>query len=201
MAMADLSKHHRQSIRLKGYDYAAEGSYFITVCTKGRECLFGEIINNTTGVPEMVLNELGHVVKAEWLLTENKRHNVVLDTFIIMPNHIHGIISFVSHVGAYCNTPLPGSFQSPSKTIGAIIRGFKSATTTRINIIRNTRGFAVWQRNYYDHIIRNELKLNSIRENIMFNPSQWSFDNNNPDVKIDFDYLKKWEWLEGKKNE
>ncbi len=171
-------RHHRRSIRLKGYDYSRSGWYFVTIVTYDRQNLFGRVANG-----EMKLNNAGGIVKTEWLKTREIRKNIELDVFVIMPNHIHGIIIIVDddNVGAYRHTPLQNRhastpFQSPSKTIGAIVRGFKSAVTKQINQIRNTPGLPVWQRNYWEHIIRNEIELNRIRQYIIDNPKKWDDD-------------------------
>jgi putative transposase len=166
-------KHHRKSIRLKGYDYTQPGWYFITICTQNREWLLGEITGG-----EMVLNTFGGIVRDEWLNTEKIRDNVELDAFVVMPNHFHGIIHIA---GAYGETPLlqnpqQQTFKSPSHSIGAIIRGFKSAVTKQINQMRNKSGLRVWQRNYWEHVVRNENDLNRIREYIRNNPLKWQDD-------------------------
>ena len=171
--------NHRRSIRLQGYDYAEAGAYFVTVCTYNREFLFGEITNG-----EMRLNEIGQVVIEEWLRTADVRKNIELDAFVVMPNHFHGIVVITGNgrgVLQYAPTANQPSLRSPSQTIGAIVRGFKSITTKRINIIRNTLGVPVWQRNYYEHIIRTEDESNLLREYIVNNPAQWELDEENPD--------------------
>ena len=140
--------------------------------------MFGEIENEI-----MIMNEFGNIAKNEWLKTTDIRDNVELSEYVIMPNHVHGII-VLNTVGAYGNTPLlPNTlrsnkpvFKSPSKTIGAIIRGYKSAVTKKINILRNTPGMPVWQRNYYEHIIRNEKSYYRIAEYILNNPLNWRED-------------------------
>ncbi|NDJ75482.1 MAG: transposase [Chloroflexi bacterium] len=173
----DPDRHHRRSIRLKGYDYAHEGAYFVTICVFEHECLLGEVVN---GVVE--LSEFGSVVEREWLHTPDIRPQVDLDYFVIMPNHIHGIlvINDDGPVGAYCNTPLQTTdqtrLQSPSQTVGAMVRGFKAAVTKRVNIMRESPGAPFWQRNYYEHIIRNEQSLYTIRHYVATNPARWAED-------------------------
>lgn len=184
----DPQKHHRRSIRLKGYNYSQSGWYFITLCTKNRERLFGKVIDG-----KATLNELGKIAEDEWKKTGEIRKNTIIDQYVIMPNHLHGIIGIVDgetrSVRAYCDTPRrepqlaaqpytpqPAGFQSPSKTIGAIIRGYKGAVTKTINTIRKTPGASVWQRNYYEHIIRDEPELNRIRNYILQNPLNWDED-------------------------
>ena len=164
--------HNRKSIRIQGYDYAQDGAYFVTICTYNRDCLFGEIN------PEMVLNPFGIIVRDAWQNTSVIRPGILLDEFVIMPNHIHGIIIIRRGVSQYAPTMAPPypptpSFRSPSQTIGAIVRGFKSSTTKQINQIRGTPGLPVWQRNYHEHIIRNEEELHRIREYIITNAQNW----------------------------
>jgi REP element-mobilizing transposase RayT len=171
----DPEKHHRRSIRLKEYDYSQSGAYFITICVYNRECLFGEIVNG-----EVRLNEWGTIVEKELLKTPALRSNVLLDEYVVMPNHLHGIIVIMDHCRGVLQYAPTRRLRSPSQTIGAIVRGFKSATTKRINEMRAAPGMPVWQRNYYEHIIRNENELNEIREYIVGNPIKWAEDENNP---------------------
>ncbi len=190
--------HHRGTIRLGGYDYSSSGAYFVTVCTRNRECLFGEIKDG-----QMVLNEYGKIVENEWLKTFDVRKNVRLDYYVVMPNHFHGILVLSENVGAtrrvaqnYNNNinytgngciPMKNrAFQRnaptglKSNTIGAIIGQFKSVVTKQINQIRATPGIPVWQRNYYEHIVRNDIDLNLIHKYILDNPLRWTEDEENP---------------------
>lgn len=185
--------HHRHSIRLKDYDYAQAGAYFVTICAWQRECLFGEIVNG-----EMVLNDLGRIVVEEWERTPKMRSNVELDVYSIMPNHFHAIISVQDNVGAHCMRPesvdndelhaktdesrahSSAPLRRQSGSIGSIVAGFKSATTKLINIIRNNPGCPVWQRNYYERVVRNENELSRAREYIVNNPMKWELDKENP---------------------
>jgi putative transposase len=167
--------HRRRSIRLKDYDYSQAGAYFVTICAWNKDCIFGDVEN-----AEIRMNECGQVVRNEWLHTENIRSNVELDAFIVMPNHVHGILVIVEGgrgVLQYAPSKKCG-FSSPSQTLGSIIRGLKSSATKIINQIRNSHGVPVWQRNYYEHIIRNETELNKIREYIINNPLNWKTDEN-----------------------
>jgi len=170
--------HNRRSIRLQGYNYSSEGGYFITIVTHKRQRLFGEIVNG-----EMRLNSFGLVVRGEWLRTAELRPYVELfeDEFIVMPNHIHGIIWITDVVvGAYCNTPLPTNpFHSPGVGIGAIVRGFKSIVTKNLNLLRGTPSTPVWQRNYYEHIISTDSEYDTIAEYIYSNPVFWGEDKEN----------------------
>ncbi len=169
----------RRSIRLRDYDYAQSGAYFITVCAHQRQCLFGEIVDG-----KMQINPFGEIVKEEWFKTAVIRPNVTLfdDEFVIMPNHIHGIIWIVDDVGARRRrAPTLERFGKPvSGSIPTIVRAFKSAVTRRINALRGTPGAPVWQRNYYEHVIRNEPALHHIREYIATNPARWAVDRENP---------------------
>ena len=178
-----LDLHLRRSIRLKEYDYSQAGAYFITICTHQREHLFGEIVDGV-----MQLNEFGQIAHEEWRKTALIRNEIELDEFVIMPNHFHGIIIIHEPVGAYRDTPVgayghtplpttnPATFESPSRTLGAMVRGFKSAVTTQINQNRCTPGRPVWQRNYWEHIIRDEKDLTNAQAYILNNPTQWEND-------------------------
>jgi REP element-mobilizing transposase RayT len=160
---------HRQSIRLNEYNYANPNWYYVTICTKDKKCVFGKVRNG-----KLVLNKFGILAKDEWIRTKEIRQNIDLDYYIIMPNHIHGIIIIESRgVMHYATT---NEFKSPSQTLGSIIRGFKSTVTKRINRMRSTHGNPIWQRNYYDHIIRNEQDLFRIRKYIQLNPLKWEID-------------------------
>ena len=182
----DPQKHHRRSIRLKGYDYTQAGAYFVTICAHRRMHVFGEIVNG-----EMILNDTGKIARDEWFKTAKLRPYVELyeDEFVVMPNHAHGIIWIVddgNNVGA-----LRGNAQSraeqrsaPTKTVaprslGAIVRAYKSAVTYAINTAEKTRGSVVWQRNYYEHIVRNEREWNAIGWYIVNNPLNWQLDRDN----------------------
>ncbi len=168
--------HHRRSIRLKGYVYSQAGTYFVTICTQGRRCLFGDIINGETA-----LNDAGKIAQQCWLEIPNHFPNTELDEFVIMPNHIHGIIFINDIVGAKNFSPLRNESKphSPSKTIGSNVRGFKIGVTKWLR--QNTDIYNVWQRNYYEHIIRDERDLNQIRDYIINNPIKWALDEYNPE--------------------
>jgi len=180
----DPEKHHRRSIRLKGYDYTRVGAYFVTIVTKNRVCLFGEMVNG-----EMVANEYGVIVRECWLAIPDHFPHAALDEFIVMPNHVHGIVVLneTTTVGARHAVPLhnPTSqqreqFGKPvAGSIATIVRSFKSAVTKRINEHRGTPGAPVWQRNYFEHIIRSEDSLNRIRKYIAGNPARWGYDREN----------------------
>jgi REP element-mobilizing transposase RayT len=236
--MTNNNKHHHCSIRLPYYDYADVGAYFVTICTHERVCLFGHV-DMAEGA--MTLNTFGRMVWDEWEQTAALRENVTLDRFVVMPNHVHGILWItekigqenpspqndvadstknVQHVGSsdvpakdklyinenvgawrdIANIPVHGETDihnivgaqraaplqsSPggvtpnnvkSGSLGAIVRAFKSAVTKRINRHRNTSGARVWQRNYWERVIRNDDELNAIHLYIDHNPAQWQND-------------------------
>jgi REP-associated tyrosine transposase len=129
------------------------------------------------------LNDLGKIVATEWLRTPEIRPNVTLDEFVVMPNHVHGLLAMEAFRRGVSHTPSE-TFHSPAQTVGAIVRGFKSATTKRINEVRQTPGAPVWQRNYYEHVIRNEQELSRIRKYVADNPLQWALDRENPEKGV-----------------
>ncbi|MBP7886973.1 MAG: transposase [Candidatus Marinimicrobia bacterium] len=207
------NKYRIESIRLPGYDYSRPGAYFITIVVHNRQCLFGEIVNG-----EMTLNEFGEIVKTEWQKTGALRPNIDVDAFVVMPNHLHGILIITDNDDLYhhhnrnrnrdrnrrdtlqrVSTESESESESESgmgmepgmgmgtieqfgkpthNSIPTIVRLFKSTVTKQINQIRQTLGIPVWQRNYYEHIIRNDDELNKIREYIINNPLTWKTDEN-----------------------
>lgn len=179
-------KHHRRSIRLKGYDYSQEGLYFITICCQDRACLFGRIEDR-----KMVLNEAGKIAADCWNAIPEHFANVILHAYVIMPNHVHGILEIVPPIRAKNLSPLQRDDQedgkanndspipSPqpkgtSKTIGSIVRGFKIGVTKWMR--QNTSVHDVWLRNYYEIIIRNEQAYSTISDYIANNPANWDSD-------------------------
>ena len=148
----------RRSIRLLNYDYSQPGAYFVIICTYMRECLFGHIEDGV-----IYYTIFGEIVQQEWSRSEEIRSEIQLDLFVVMPNHLHGII-VITHsdgiVEAHGRAPLR---RSP-RSLGSFIAGFESIVTRRINQIRGTPGSPVWQRNYYEHVIRSEDELQRIRE-------------------------------------
>jgi REP element-mobilizing transposase RayT len=211
------AKHHRQSIRLRGWDYTTPGAYFVTICTHQRECLFDNL-------------SFKEVAENAWRFIPNQAHarHTQLDEWVVMPNHVHGILVIVSPVGArpgedklreqaqvlwpgLALTPPEGDFRvdevgarppeddfreqaevlsgglaSTLKpgSIGAIVGNFKSLVAGRINNLRRKPGQRVWQRGYYDRIIRNERELNAIRQYIQDNPRRWNEDRDNLDALL-----------------
>ncbi|MBU4267854.1 MAG: transposase [Acidobacteria bacterium] len=224
----DREKHHRRSIRLKGFNYTQGNAYFVTICSYQKECIFGNISDGL-----MVLNEQGKCIEKAWLETAAIRPSIKLDEFIIMPNHFHGIIWIVDEVqrrGTACRAPsLSCPLISPNayshfatnghgtpcpydtqinkmnpETLGTarcaptpdlkcerfgrpvsgslptIIRSFKSAAGKYVNESRGSPGTPVWQRNYYEHIIRDNDELQKIMGYICCNPENWQSDEENP---------------------
>lgn len=175
--------HHRRSIRLPAYDYTQPGAYFLTVVTHQRQCLFGEVVDG-----QVLVSAYGEAVRQEWLRSTQIRREIQLDAFVVMPNHIHGIVIIGGQtvVGAHGRAPLgrapPGRapLHRSARSLGSFIAGFKSAVTKRVNHMRRTPRLPVWQRNYYEHVIRSEEYLHQIRQYITDNPAQWDEDVENP---------------------
>ena len=154
----------RQSLRLPGYDYTLPGAYFVTICVHNRYCLFGDV---QEGVVR--LNNFGLITAACWRDLPNHYSAIYLDTFVIMSNHVHGIIVLKSKVN--------------NRPISEIVRAFKTFSARRVNADRETSGTPVWQRGYHEHVIRNEQALTKIRESIANNPAKWSLDRENPQYR------------------
>jgi putative transposase len=172
----DPQKHHRRSIRLKGYDYTQPGAYFVTICTYQRMHVFGEVINGV-----MVLNETGKIAQNEWFKTAELRPYVKLheDEFMVMPNHAHGIIRILELAGQR-PAPTRESFGKPvAGSIPTIVRAYKSAVTYVVNAAENRRGSILWQKNYYEHVIRNDRELQNTGLYIVNNPLNWQLDRDN----------------------
>ena len=172
--------HKRRSIRLKEYDYSAPGTYFITICAKDRYCLFGDVEKSS-----VILSCYGQIVSDTWHWLASRYDYVQLDEFVVMPNHVHGILiinDLQDHVrrGGSRTAPTPGNIPTPRKPLGRLVGAFKTVSTKQINLLRNTPGHLVWQRNYYERVIRNDRELNLTREYIRDNPLNWGLDNENP---------------------
>ncbi len=187
--------HHRRSIRLQGYDYSQAGAYFITICTKNLECMFGDIVDG-----KMVLNHAGVMIQTVWDEIPFYYAGIGVDEFTVMPNHMHGIIIIVGATPCGCpvSSPRgcpgvgqengPGQAQGPAPTgntgtlsLGDMVHRFKTMTTKRYADGVKQSGWQsfpgkLWQRNYWEHIIRNEMELSRIRQYIHNNPTQWEFD-------------------------
>jgi len=171
-------QRRKNSIRLRGYDYSRPGVYFVTICTRDRDCLFGNIVNG-----QMVMNDYGKMVDETLKWLARRYAYVSLDAWVVMPNHLHGIVIITDE---QCNSR-GGSRTAPTRTaptrtrkpLGRLIGAFKTVSTKRINELRRTTGARLWQRNYYEHIIRNENELNAIRRYILNNPLNWDLDRDN----------------------
>ena len=163
--------HHRHSIRLPGYDYSQPGAYYVTIVTQGREELFGGVVDG-----EVELNRFGEIVNHAWHDLPNHYPHIELDAFCIMPNHVHGIIVLNDDgVGAGLRpAPTPIPTRHP---LSEIVRAFKSYSARRINELRGTQGIPIWQRNYYEHIIRDNEDYLAISNYILNNPLNWETDN------------------------
>jgi len=194
--------HHRRSIRLKGYDYSQPGLYFITICVKNRKHLFGHIADG-----EMILNDAGQMVESEWLKLPQRFQNIELHKYIVMPNHFHAILQIVgaSLVVAPNDTTAqndiidatkkgqpqgiaPTGVAPTGKTVGDMVGAFESITTVKyIRGVKNKNwkpfDGILWQRNYWEHIIRNEKSYQAISKYILNNPLKWNDDKFNPEKK------------------
>jgi REP element-mobilizing transposase RayT len=172
--------HHRRSIRLQGYDYSQNGCYFITICTQDHISLFGKVY-----VGKMIKNIYGNMVEHTWKDLTKHNHHVKLDEFIVMPNHIHGIVILDNNFGlTYSGAglePAPTNTIHKYHGIPEIVRQLKTFSARHINKIRNSPGDRVWQRNYYERIIRNEREYLNVVKYIIENPLKWDSDKNNPE--------------------
>ena len=198
----------RRSIRLKGHDYSRAGAYFVTIVTQGRLCVFGEVVGE-----QMRLNEAGAMAQAMWEALPRRFPGIDVDAFVVMPNHIHGIVIIdpsdadqpvgVPLVGTPNATHAPdvpdhptrattrvaptNASNAPHTTLGDVVRAHKSLTTVEYASGVRTLNWPpferrLWQRNYYEHIVRDEESLSLIRQYILDNPAQWDFDRENPAV-------------------
>ena len=169
--------HHRRSIRLQTYDYCQPGAYFVTICTQHRECFLGEVIDG-----EMQFTIRGIIAGESWFHLPEHFPHVELDEFVVMPNHIHGIVLLIENFpggdkGAV-SAPLRGQHK---QTLGKIVAYYKYQTTKIINQIDGTPRNRIWQRNYYERIIRNTQELENTQQYIITNPQHWTTDKQNPD--------------------
>jgi len=202
----DPDSHHRRSIRLKGYDYSQAGAYFVTVCAWRRDPMFGHI-----GQGAMLLNEWDRIVEVVWAGLPSHYPGMEGDAFVVMPNHVHAIV-LLTGVAAGFNTagsagagsnPVcsvgtgsdpgcsVGAGFKPAPTVAEIVRALKTFSARRINELRGTPGVPVWQRNYYEHVVRNARVLDRIRSYIAANPANWTLDWENPQ-RTGLDELEGW---------
>lgn len=195
MSRYDPKIHKRRSIRLKGYDYSRPGLYFVTICVQHKKCLFGGIRGN-----QLQLNEAGQMVQAEWEKLPRRFPNVRLHEYVVMPNHFHAILEITSEAGSLPevaefredHTPAPGPEVSQQqqgsavkKTLGQIVGAFQSITTVAYIRGVKTQNWPpfqgkLWQRNYWDRIIRDENAYQNISAYIINNPAKWIEDRFNP---------------------
>ena len=180
-----MVKQDRKSTRLKGFDYTSPSAYFVTIVTKDRQCLFGDVVDG-----EMHLNIIGQLARIVWEKIPEHFTHITIDEFAIMPNHVHGIMIINETVGvrqervdkqrgSFFASPVQACGVVPG-SLGAAIGYFKSGVTRRINALRRTPSATAWQRSYYDRIIRNEDELTHTRQYIMNNPLKLEFDTENP---------------------
>ena len=226
----DAKIHHRHSLRLPGYDYALPGAYFVTLCAFNRKCIFGRVVED-----RMYENDCGKLAREQWFESAQIRQEFALDAFIVMPNHLHGILWILGPkrerllVGSVLAQPIVGAdgvrppdaqtpagasrarplaerrsaLQTPRNRRGPIpamrshslaswAAGFKSALTSRIRELWNRPRAAVWQEDYFEHIIRDQDELFRIREYILSNPARWKLDRENPEAGPGSE--EEWPW-------
>ncbi len=169
----DSHKPRRRSLRLKDYDYAQPGAYFVTTVTRDRLSLFGEIVADS-----MRLNAFGDIVRACWDDLPSHYAHIELDAFVVMPNHVHGIIILENPAGEGLKPSPAGTIATTTKRHGLpeIVRAFKTFSARRINELRGTPNVPVWQRSFHERVIRSDHELNRIRQYLIDNPEQWALD-------------------------
>jgi putative transposase len=193
----DPEIHHRRSIRLRGYDYSQPGGYYVTLCAQGKKHLFGRIVEG-----EMQRNELGDYIARCWQWLARQYPYVELDEWVVMPNHLHGIIVITGTGVSGSALAVPngrsgggsptaptvqngksggGSRTAPTKCkpLGRLVGAFKTVSAHHFNEVHGTPSSQLWQRDFYEHVIRNEDELNKIREYIRTNPLRWDSDPEN----------------------
>jgi len=192
-------KYRIDSIRLNDFDYSKNGAYFVTICTRNNEYIWGNVNDQL-----MNMTRQGEIVKECWLALPLHYCNCTLDEFIVMPNHVHGVViinndiietsfkqdNIVAETGLKPDTVVVETGLKPVSTVGRvakpyslseIIRGFKTFSARKVNEYQNTRGKPFWQERFYDRIVRNEEELNRIRRYIVENPLKWELEKNNPE--------------------
>lgn len=198
MRQYDPNKHHRRSIRLKEYDYSQSGYYFVTICCQNHECFFApvgaplvvahpqpNILSNSndpnpTPKSQIALNDAGKMIETEWEALPGRFPNIELHEFIVMPNHFHAILEIRPENTESTDNPLNSESQR-THTLGEIIATFKSVTTVKYMEGVKASGWKrfegkLWQRNYYEHIIRTSTAFDNIANYIINNPAQWAED-------------------------
>ena len=160
---------NRRSLRLQGYDYRSSGAYFVTICTVEKRPLFGRVRQG-----RVQLNELGHLVDDCWKQIERVRRGVAIDAYIVMPNHVHGVLLF--HTEDAAAKVSAAACELAAGSLGAVLGQYKSIVTKRSQFLQSPPTRPIWQRNYYDHIIRSAASLEKIRQYIVENPVRWMDD-------------------------
>ena len=180
----DPAKHHRRSIRLKGYDYTSPGAYFVTICVQDRECVLGEVIDG-----EMQLSDRGRIAAESWVWLGEQYPYATVDAWVVMPNHTHAIITIHDDCAGGSGTGGSGpggSRTAPTTTrrkpLGRLVGAFKTVSTKHINLICDTPGAPFWQRNYWEHVIRDEISYRRIYDYVEHNPARWQDDQLHPDA-------------------
>jgi putative transposase len=186
----DLASHQRRSLRLAGYDYRRPGVYYLTICAADRACTFGRMDGGKVRV-----SSVGKMVAEEWVRSCEVRPEMALDDWVLMPNHLHGIVTITA--GAHRHAPLPlglrwpegklpfdsAPLHRPSRSLGSFVAGFKGAVTRRVIAMKGSQITPVWQRGYYEHVVRDEDDLERVREYIRENPRRWAEDTENPESR------------------
>ena len=165
---------NRKHMRLQGFNYSLPSAYFVTICTKNKHCLFGEIENGI-----MKLNPNGEIIQKCWNDLQNHYAGINNDVFTVMPNHVHGIITILDE------NRRSGSKPDPTKKhpLSEIVRAFKTYSSRNINELRHSQSKVVWQHDYYEHIIRDEKEHKEIGEYIIYNPAKWESNKENPNIR------------------
>ncbi len=188
----DPQKHHRRSIRLKDYDYTQPGAYFVTIVAWHRQAIFGQV-----QAGEILLSPAGEIVRQVWENLPRHFKNITLGCAVVMPNHFHGIIFIEGRgeasAGINCTSPsihradaspLHGPKGTTTGSLSAIIQNFKSISSRKIARVMDRTGYPLWQRNYYERVMRNDDELRQMAEYILNNPSGWDTDNENPRMEL-----------------
>lgn len=181
MSEANVLRSKRRSTRLKNYDYTYPAAYFVTICTQHRKFLFGDITSD-----RMELSPYGDIVYRCWSDISRHFRNVESDTFVVMPNHVHGIVMILGDFDEHAvGARLPRPYNR-KPTLGQVVAYFKYQSTKRINEMRDLPAIKVWQRNYFDHIVRDPNSLKRICNYVLTNPLRWQLDKENPErTKVD----------------
>jgi putative transposase len=185
-----VDEERRRSIRLPSYDYGNPGAYFVTICAYRRRPLFAH-------------TPFAEIATREWQRAAELRASVTLDAFVVMPNHIHGIVWIIADgIRGQRAAPLFRTSRGPTpNSLGAVVRAYKSAVARCINVMRNTPAQPVWQRNYYEHVIRDERDLERVRRYVEENPLRWEFDRDNPEGRPDRVEMEFWSTRRGSQGE